>query len=181
MCCLNQKNIGLFLFYKFFTTHSQICNLRSDFPSREILTSLPRFDLVTLTTFHENSNRGRKNYWKSWVRISAPDIWFVKLDFQKWLKNKVFYGEFENEQKNDKKILTFRSRDSNPRFSVIFLPKIWIFLEGEGDEIKSKQASKRGKTLILSTCVWGRISQAQWSYVDYGNIGCGVSSSGIHN
>ena len=29
--------------------------------SREILTSLPRFDLITLT-FHENSNRGRENY-----------------------------------------------------------------------------------------------------------------------
>ena len=33
------------------------------------------------------------------------DIWFVKEDIQKWLKTKIysFYGEFENEQKKDKK------------------------------------------------------------------------------
>ena len=56
----------------------------------------------------------------------------------------VFYGEFENEQKKDKKILTFRSGDSNPKFSVIFQPMIWIFMEDEGEEeIKSKQTSKR--------------------------------------
>ena len=60
----------------------------------------------------------------------------------------VFYGEFENEQKKDKNNLTFRSGDSNPRFSVIFLPMIRLFMEGEGDEIKSKQASKRDRTLI---------------------------------
>ena len=30
-----------------------------------------------------------------------------------------------------------------PKFSVIFPPMIWIFMEGEGDEINSKQASKR--------------------------------------
>ena len=51
------------------------------------------------------------------------DIWFVK---QEWLKNKdsVFYGESENEQKKDK-----------------------IFMEGEGDKVKSKQSSKRDRTL----------------------------------
>ena len=60
----------------------------------------------------------------------------------------VFYGEFENEQKKDKKCLTYRSGDSNPRFSVIFPPMISIFMEGEGDKIKSKQASsKRDRTL----------------------------------
>ena len=33
------------------------------------------------------------------------NIWFVKQDIQKWLKTKIcsFYGEFENEQKKDKK------------------------------------------------------------------------------
>ena len=36
----------------------------------------------------------------------------------------VFYEEIENEQKKDKKNLTYRSRDSNPRFSVIFLAMI---------------------------------------------------------
>ena len=33
------------------------------------------------------------------------------------------------------------SGDLNPRFSVIILPMIWIFMEGEGDEIKSRQES----------------------------------------
>ena len=55
----------------------------------------------------------------------------------------VFYGEFENEQKSVKKILTCRSGDSNSRFSVIF-----PFKEGEGDKFKSKQASKRDRTLL---------------------------------
>ena len=48
-------------------------------------------------------------------------------------------GEFENEKKKDKKILTFQSGDSNPRFSVILLLMILIFTKGEGDEIKSRQ------------------------------------------
>ena len=80
------------------------------------------------------------------------EIWFVKQDIQKWWKQRcaVFYREFENEQ-NDKKKLTFQSRDLNPRFSVIFPPMIWIFMEGEGDEIKSTQASKRDGTLIWNT------------------------------
>jgi hypothetical protein len=48
----------------------------------------------------------------------------------------VFYGEFE---KKDKFFLTFQSGDSNPRFSAIFSPMIWIFMEGEGDEIKYRR------------------------------------------
>jgi hypothetical protein len=35
-----------------------------------------------------------------------------------------FSGEFENEKKKDKKILTFRSGDLNPGFSVIYPPMI---------------------------------------------------------
>ena len=46
-------------------------------------------------------------------------------------------------EKDGQKILTFPSRDLNPRFSVIFPPIIWIFLESEEGEIKSKQVSKR--------------------------------------
>ena len=49
-----------------------------------------------------------------------------------------FYGEFKNEQKKDNFFLTFRSKDSNPRFLVIIPTVIWIFMEGEGNEIKSK-------------------------------------------
>jgi hypothetical protein len=51
-------------------------------------------------------------------------------------------------RKRTKKNLTLRSGDSNPRFLVIFSPMIGIFMEGEGDEIKSKQASKRDMTLL---------------------------------
>ena len=40
-----------------------------------------------------------------------------------------FYGEFENEKKKGQKILTFWSGDLNPRFSVIFPPMIWNFME----------------------------------------------------
>ena len=64
------------------------------------------------------------------------------------VKNKDMQFFKENlKRKEDKKCLTFRSGDSNSRFSVIFPPMIWIFMEGEGDEIKSKQASKRDRTL----------------------------------
>ena len=35
----------------------------------------------------------------------------------------------------------------NPRFSVIFPPMIWIFMASEEPKIKSKQGSKRDRTL----------------------------------
>ena len=38
--------------------------------------------------------------------------------------------------------MTFQGEDSNPRFSVIFPPMIWIFMKAEDDKIKSIQASK---------------------------------------
>ena len=46
-------------------------------------------------------------------------------------------GIFDNAEKGQKKNLTFRSGDLNPRFSVIFPPMIWIFVGSEGDEIPS--------------------------------------------
>ena len=52
-------------------------------------------------------------------------------------------------RKKNKIFLTFRSGDLNPRFSVIFPPMIWIFMESEEPEIKSKQASKKDRTLII--------------------------------
>ena len=52
-------------------------------------------------------------------------------------------------KRNKKNFLTFRSGDLNPRFSVIFPPMIWIFMESEKPEIKSKQASKRDRTLSM--------------------------------
>ena len=57
------------------------------------------------------------------------------------------FEEFENEKKKEQKKLTFQSRDLNPRFSVIFPPMIRIFMESEEPKIKSKQASKRDRTL----------------------------------
>ena len=62
----------------------------------------------------------------------------------------VFYREFENDQKKDKKKFDPpESGDSNSRFSKIFLSMIWIFMGGEGDEIK-KKASKWEPTLFSS-------------------------------
>jgi len=55
--------------------------------------------------------------------------------------------EFENKKKKEQRILTFRSSDLNPRFSVIFLPMILIFMGSEEPKIKSLQASKRDRTL----------------------------------
>ena len=59
---------------------------------------------------------------------------------KKWLLQRypVLCEQFENEKKKEQKFLTFQSGDSNPRFSVIFPPMIRIFMEGEGDEIKSR-------------------------------------------
>ena len=51
------------------------------------------------------------------------------IGIQKWLKTKTCWN-------------------LNPRFSVIFPPIIWIYMEGEGDEIKLKQVSKRDRTLL---------------------------------
>ena len=56
-------------------------------------------------------------------------------------------------RKKNNIFLTFRSRDLNPRFSVIFSPMIWIFMESEEPEIKPKQASKRDRTLPLISAV----------------------------
>ena len=51
------------------------------------------------------------------------------------------------ERKKDNIFLTFQSGDLNPWFSVIFPPMIWILMWSEEPEIKSKQASKRDRTL----------------------------------
>ena len=76
------------------------------------------------------------------------DIWFVKQDIQKWLKT-VFYGEFENEKKKGQNFFDRPERGFTPQIiSVIFRPMIWIFMWSEEPEIKSKQASKRDRTLF---------------------------------
>ena len=59
------------------------------------------------------------------------NIWFVKQDIQKWLKTKIcsflripfFMENLKMNSKRTKTFLTYRSGDSNPRFSVIFPPR----------------------------------------------------------
>ena len=53
-------------------------------------------------------------------------------------------------KKRTEKILTFRSRDLCLRFSVTF-PSM-IFIQGEGEKIKSKQAPNRDRTLPGELC-----------------------------
>ena len=57
------------------------------------------------------------------------DIWFEKQDIK-------------NEKKKDKIFLTFRSKDSNPRLSVMFVPLIWISQQFDGDGSEPKNVSK---------------------------------------
>ena len=81
----------------------------------------------------------------NWIRIQLShfdDFRGVKMTY--WLGIRLWFLQFSS------KILTFRSEDLNPRFSVLFLTMIWILMWSEEPEIKSKQASKRGRT--LSTC-----------------------------
>ena len=49
---------------------------------------------------------------------------------------------------HSQQVLSYWRGASNQRFSVTFPPMIWILMEGEGDKIKTKQASKRDRTLI---------------------------------
>ena len=52
-------------------------------------------------------------------------------------------------RRKDKNILTFRSGDSYTRFSVIFLPMIWIFKEAVGDEIRVTRSNLGRKLRFL--------------------------------
>ena len=71
------------------------------------------------------------------------DIWFVKQHIQEWLKTKIFcfYGEFENEQKKDKKkILPSGAGIWTPDFQQFSHP--WFNIMGiEEDEIKCRHGS----------------------------------------
>ena len=61
-----------------------------------------------------------------------------------------FMENLKMKRKKDKKILTFRSGDMNPRFSVIFPPMVYLnFMSSEEPEIKPKQAFKRVWTLLV--------------------------------
>ena len=83
------------------------------------------------------------------------DTWFVKQDIQKWLKIKIcrFLWRIWKWKQKRTKNFTFLSRDLNRRFSVNFPPMIWILMWSEEPEIKSKQASKRDRTLQIATII----------------------------
>ena len=83
------------------------------------------------------------------------DIWFGKQDIQKWLKRYAVFVDWRVYNWTRKGKTNFELPNSNQRFSVIFPPMIWIFMEGEGDEIKSKQASKRDRNnLVLALMIF---------------------------
>ena len=83
--------------------------------------------------------------------------WYLiyKQNIQKWSRVKkcsFLWRIWKRKEKGQKK-MTFRSRDLNPRFLVIFPPMIWIFMESEEYKIKSKQASKRDRTLSTNEVI----------------------------
>ena len=98
-------------------------------------------DLCTMSNFpwHTYLPKNRTSF------MNIPKTRYQKMvkikDIQFCVKN------LKMREKKDKKFLTFRSGDLNPRFSVIFLPMIWILMEGEGDKIKLKKALKRDRHL----------------------------------
>ena len=67
------------------------------------------------------------------------DFEITKQDIKKWVKSKIPSFVCRMKRKNEKK--NDLLGDSNPRFSVIFPPTIRIFMEGVGDEIKSRGGS----------------------------------------
>ena len=112
--------------------------------SNKKVTSLMHFAPININTWQlETVLKKRQFVCFYWHLI-------CKTRYSKMVKNKnmpFFMENLKKSRKGTKNFLTFRSRDSNPRFSVIFPPMIWILIEDEGDDIKSKQASKRDMTL----------------------------------
>ena len=81
--------------------------------------------------------------------------WYLicKTRYSKLVKNKHMQFFMENLKMNRKRakiFLTLRRGEANPKFLVIFPTMIWIFMEGEGDKIKSRQAFKRDRTLLVA-------------------------------
>ena len=58
-------------------------------------------------------------------------MFYLKTTYQKMVKTKDTQFCVKNMKMKKEKKLTFRRRDLNPRFSVIFLPIFWVFMEGE--------------------------------------------------
>ena len=71
--------------------------------------------------------------------------WKIQLAFFNVTKDWLVSNIIQNES------LTW-NRDSNTRFSVIIPPTIWIFMDGAGDKIKSRQGSYNFLTLSMDHC-----------------------------
>ena len=137
---------------------------------------MPRFDLVTLTFYeNSNLWKGKdflyffilKFFTQNWVSLILTSPYF-DISFSYWVIKKTcwkslflltwYWKIVKNEdmqfcrenlkmyRKKNKTFFILRSGDSNPRLPVIFPPMIWILMDGEGEEIKSKQASERNRT-----------------------------------
>ena len=103
---------------------------------------MPTFDWY-LVFFIRNQIKHIENVCFYWYLI-------CKMRCSKMVNNKDMQFFMENlkiNRKRTKTFLTFRRGYWNSWFSVIFPAMIWIFMEDEGDEINSKQASKRDRTL----------------------------------
>ena len=124
-----KKNLFFFLFIFKFFTHNWISFILTTF-----------WYLVELIRYQIKDVENLCFYW----------YLICKTRYSKMVKSKnmQFFMENLKMKKKDKFFLTFRSVDLNPRFSVIFPPMIWIFMESE--KIKSKQASKRDRTLLAT-------------------------------
>ena len=57
------------------------------------------------------------------------------------IKDTKFCVKFWKLYEKGQKKFELHEHGFEPRFSVIFPPMIWIFMEGEGDEIKSRLGS----------------------------------------
>ena len=113
------------------------------------------------------------------------DIWFVKQDFQIFHKNKDMQFLWKIWKKNKKQKKFKKKFDlperKNPRFSVIFPPMIWIFIGSKEPDIKSKQASKRDRTLseakifLVSNFYWHHLHAFLTSCLQQGLLGSGTT------
>ena len=78
------------------------------------------------------------------------DILFVKQDIKKWLNTKIcsfLWRIWKWKEKRTKFFWPSRAGIWTPDFQYFSRPWFEFFTKGEGDEIKSKQASKRDRTL----------------------------------
>ena len=78
------------------------------------------------------------------------DFLLIKQDIKKWWKSKISsFVRRTWKLKKEQNKLDLPEREFEPQMLVNFPSMIWIFMESEGDQIKTKQASKKDWTLIV--------------------------------